>query len=405
MMNVTRKMNEHRKTMSSLSRGASDSLEKENMKEISLYIHIPFCKQKCLYCDFPSYSGKEKLMGEYIKALNKEILQKSKDYIINSIFIGGGTPSYLDDSNLESLLITLNKLNLKKELEFTMECNPGTLDKSKLSIMKQYNVNRISMGLQSTNNTILKEIGRIHSYEEFKNNYLLARNIGFDNINVDLMFGLPNQKVEDWKESLEEVAKLKPAHISAYSLIIEEGTHFYKLYEEDKLNLPEEDKERVMYLVTKEILDKYNYHQYEISNFAQKGKECFHNKVYWKCNEYLGLGVSASSFINRKRIKNIDNIEAYIEKVNKDESIIEEIHVNNAKDDMEEFVFMGLRMVEGIKISEFKKRFGKSIQDIYGDIIEKNINKELLICNSGKLYLSSRGMEISNYIMSDFILS
>lgn len=375
------------------------------MKEISLYIHIPFCKQKCLYCDFPSYSGKEKLMDRYIEALNKEIIQEAKDYNISSIFIGGGTPSYLNSLNLESLLITLNKLRLNDNLEFTMECNPGTLDKEKLTVMKKYKVNRISMGLQSVNNAILKEIGRIHSYEEFKNNYLLARNTGFDNINVDLMFGLPNQTVEDWRESLESVAKLNPEHISAYSLIIEEGTHFYKLYEEDKLNLPKEDKERSMYLITKEILNKYNYHQYEISNFAKEGKECFHNKVYWKCNEYLGLGASASSFINNKRIKNIDNIENYINRISNDESIIEEIHVNDIKDNMEEFVFMGLRMNEGIKISEFSDRFGKDIYEIYGDIIEKNISKGLLICNSGKLYLSYKGIEISNYIMSDFILT
>lgn len=375
------------------------------MKEISLYIHIPFCKQKCLYCDFPSYSGKEKLMNEYIIALNKEILQKAKDYRINSIFIGGGTPSYLNDSNLQSLLSTLNKLNLKENIEFTVECNPGTLNKRNLEIMKKYNVNRISMGLQSTKNSSLKEIGRIHTYEDFKNNYSLAREIGFDNINIDLMFGLPNQTLEDWKNSLEEIVELEPEHISAYSLIIEEGTCFYNLYEQDKLNLPDEEKERSMSSITNEILDNHNYHQYEISNFAKKDKECFHNKVYWKCTEYLGLGVSASSFINKKRIKNIDDIEKYIEKINKNEDIIEEIHVNDIKDDMEEFVFMGLRMIEGININEFRKRFDKDIYEVYGEVIKKNIKRELLICNSENIYLSSKGIEISNYIMSDFIHS
>jgi oxygen-independent coproporphyrinogen-3 oxidase len=375
-----------------------------DMKEISLYIHIPFCKQKCLYCDFSSYSGKEKLMDEYVKALNEEIMQKGKDYIISSIFIGGGTPSYLKDSNLESLLIILNGLSLKKELEYTVECNPGTLDENKLKLMKKYNVNRISLGVQSTKNSLLKRIGRIHSYEDFENNYLLARKIGFQNINVDLMFGLPNQTVEDWEESLIKIAKLKPEHISAYSLIVEEGTPFYTLYEEDKLSLPEEEEERTMYLTTKKILSTYGYHQYEISNFAQSGKECFHNKVYWKCNEYLGLGVSASSFINEKRSKNIDNIEEYIERIKKHENIIEEIHVNNIKDNMEEFVFMGLRMVEGIQINEFKERFGKDIYKVFGEVIEKNIEKELLISDSGKLYLSPCGIEVSNYVMSDFIL-
>jgi oxygen-independent coproporphyrinogen-3 oxidase len=375
------------------------------MKETSLYIHIPFCKQKCLYCDFPSYSGREKFMEEYIEALNKEILKKADKYKINSIFIGGGTPSYLNYPSLESLLITLNKLKLKEELEFTMECNPGTLSREKLELMKKYNVNRISMGLQSTKDSILKEIGRIHSYEEFKNNYFLAREIGFNNINVDLMFGLPKQKNQDWKDSLEEIAKLEPDHISAYSLIIEEGTVFYNLYEQDKLELPEEDKEREMYLATKEILNKYGYHQYEISNYSKKEKECFHNKVYWKCNEYLGLGVSASSFIDKKRIKNIDDIQKYIWKINNNESVIEEIHINDIEDDMEEFMFMGLRMIDGISIKEFKKRFNKDINEVYRAVIEKNIKKELLIYNSERLFLSEKGIELSNYVMSDFILS
>lgn len=374
------------------------------MKELSLYIHIPFCKQKCLYCDFPSYAGKEVLMDEYIEALNKEILQKCRNYIITSIFIGGGTPSYLTTNNLKSLLSTLNKLNLKRNIEFTVECNPGTLTEDNLKIMKDYKVNRLSMGLQSTKNSLLKIIGRIHSYEEFKNNYLLARKIGFDNINIDLMFGLPNQTVEEWTESLEEVINLKPDHISAYSLIIEEGTCFYDLYEKNKLQLPSEDDERLMYLCTKEILNKYNYHQYEISNFSKEGKECFHNKVYWKCNEYLGLGVSSSSFIDEKRIKNIDNINEYIKKINKNEDIIEESYVNNLNDDMEEFVFMGLRMIYGISIDEFKQRFNKDIYVVYGDVIEKKIKEGLLICNDGRLYLSSKGIEVSNYVMSDFIL-
>ncbi len=374
------------------------------MRDISLYIHIPFCKQKCLYCDFPSYSGKEKLMDKYIEALNKEILEKSKTYDISSIFIGGGTPSYLKDSNLKSLLDTLNKLNLKKDMEFTIECNPGTVNRSKFSIMKNCGVNRISFGLQSTKDSILREIGRIHNYEEFKNNYLLAREMGFDNINVDLMFGLPNQSSEDFKETLEEIVKLNPEHISAYSLIIEEGTYFYDLYDKDELNLPNEEQERDMYLSAKEILGEYGYHQYEISNYAREGKECFHNKVYWKCNEYLGLGVSASSFVNEKRIKNIEDMEEYIKKIDENEDVAQEIHVNNVEDDMEEFIFMGLRMIEGIKISEFNKRFNRDIYNVYGEIIEKNIKKGLLILSSGKLYLSPKGIELSNYVMSDFIL-
>nr|WP_312291599.1 radical SAM family heme chaperone HemW [Clostridium chromiireducens] len=374
------------------------------MKEISLYIHIPFCKQKCLYCDFPSYSGKEILMSEYVDALNKEILLKAQDYYISSIFIGGGTPSYLTNDNLKSLLEVINTLHLKEDVEFTIECNPGTLNKNNLDIMKKFNVNRISMGLQSTKDSILKEIGRIHSYEEFKNNYLLARSVGFNNINVDLMFGLPNQTIGQWKDSLEEIAKLNPEHISAYSLIIEEGTCFYNLYEKDKLNLPGEENEREMYSTAKEILSKYDYHQYEISNFAKDGKECFHNKVYWMCNEYVGIGVSASSFINNSRTKNIDSIEEYIEKINNNENIIEECYENSIEDSMEEFMFMGLRMIDGVDTRKFKKRFNKDINEVYGEIIEKNIKKELLVWNSEKLFLSPKGIELSNYVMSDFIL-
>ncbi|WP_455796086.1 radical SAM family heme chaperone HemW [Clostridium butyricum] len=375
------------------------------MKEMSLYIHIPFCKQKCLYCDFPSYAGKESLINEYIIALNEEILRKCSKYKIASIFVGGGTPSYLNEINLESLLKTINLLDFKDDFEFTIECNPGTLNEEKLVLMKNYNVNRISMGLQTTNDNLLKEIGRIHSFEEFKKNYNQARKAGFENINVDLMFGLPNQHMKDWKASLEDVMSLEPDHISAYSLIIEEGTCFYNLYNNDKLNIPNEEEERSMYLFTKGFLEDYGYNQYEISNYAKVNKECFHNKVYWKCNEYLGLGVSASSFVDEKRFKNIDDIKIYIEKINNNEDVTEEIHVNNINDDMEEFMFMGLRMIEGINLKTFKKRFGKDVFDIYDEVIKNNIKKGLLVVDSEKLYLSEKGIELSNYVMSDFILN
>ena len=290
-------------------------------------------------------------------------------------------------------------------MEFTIECNPGTLNEEKLVLMKNYNVNRISMGLQTTNDNLLKEIGRIHSFEEFKKNYNQARKAGFENINVDLMFGLPNQHMKDWKASLEDVMSLEPDHISAYSLIIEEGTCFYNLYNNDKLNIPNEEEERSMYLFTKGFLEDYGYNQYEISNYAKVNKECFHNKVYWKCNEYLGLGVSASSFVDEKRFKNIDDIKIYIEKINNNEDVTEEIHVNNINDDMEEFMFMGLRMIEGINLKTFKKRFGKDVFDIYDEVIKNNIKKGLLVVDSEKLYLSEKGIELSNYVMSDFILN
>ncbi|MDV4150096.1 radical SAM family heme chaperone HemW [Clostridium sp. AL.422] len=377
----------------------------DKKKELSLYIHIPFCKQKCFYCDFPSYASIDYLREDYVDALCKEIEDKASKYIIKSIFIGGGTPSYLETKEIVKLLKSINKLNLTENMEFTMECNPGALEEEKLKAILNGGVNRISMGLQAVQNSLLKDIGRIHSYKQFEENFNLARKVGFKNINVDLMFGLPNQKVDEWKESLEVIARLNPEHISAYSLIIEEGTAFYKLWEKDKLILPSEDEERTMYEITKGILTKYGYHQYEISNYSKEGFECYHNKVYWKSDEYLGLGSASTSFIDGKRIKNIENVKEYIDKINSGEEVIEETTINTLEDSMEEFVFMGLRILSGISVSEFKERFGVNIESIYKEVIDKNINKKLLVLENDKLRLTEKGVELSNSVMSDFILS
>ncbi len=379
-------------------------IEMKDLKEIALYIHIPFCKQKCFYCDFPSYASLDHLKDDYVDALCKEIEEKVIDYKIKSIFIGGGTPSYLETNQIYKLLKTISKLNLTENMEFTMECNPGALEKEKLETMLSGGVNRISMGLQAVQNSLLKDIGRIHSFKQFKENFNLAREVGFKNINVDLMFGLPNQKVDEWKESLETIAKLNPEHISAYSLIIEEGTAFYKLWERNKLILPSEDDEIEMYSITKKILKEHGYNQYEISNYAKSGYECYHNKIYWQCDDYLGVGSASSSFINGKRMKNIENVKSYIEKVNNNESVVEEIIENSKEDNMEEFMFMGLRMNRGVSINEFKGRFGMHINSIYKDIIEKNINKNLLVLENDILRLTDKGIELSNLVMSDFIL-
>lgn len=373
------------------------------MKEVSLYVHIPFCKQKCLYCDFPSYVGKELLEDDYIDALIKEIKLKCEGKIIKTLFVGGGTPSYLREENLNKLLLCLKNLNYKDNAEKTIECNPGTLTFEKLKIIKNNNINRISMGLQTTNNNLLKSIGRIHTIEEFEENYNRAREFGFDNINIDIMFGLPNQSILDYKNSLEHIVRLNPEHISCYSLIIEEGTPFYNMYEKDLLKLPTEDEERKMYNLTKDILSSYGYHQYEISNYSKVNKECEHNKVYWKLEEYIGVGVSASSYINNNRIKNVDNIKEYIEKVNSDETIEDNIVSNSKKEDMEEFMFLGLRMIKGVNKENFKQKFNENIEDIYGDVITKNIKLGLIEDNKGYIYLTSKGIEVSNYVMSEFI--
>lgn len=376
----------------------------KNKKSLSLYIHIPFCKQKCFYCDFPSYSGLEELKEDYVKALCKEIREKASKYKIKSIFIGGGTPSYLSENDIKDVLNEIRKLDLEDNIEFTMECNPGTLTEEKLSIMINGGVNRISMGLQAVQNSLLKEIGRIHTFKVFEENYNLARKVGFENINVDLMFGLPNQSVDEWEESLRKIADLEPEHISAYSLIIEENTGFYKLWENNKLLLPNEEDERIMYSKTKEVLSSYGYSQYEISNYAKEGYECYHNKVYWKCEEYLGLGSASSSFINEKRIKNIEDVKTYIERINKNESVVEEVIENKSKDNIEEFIFMGLRMVEGISLSEFKNKFNIDINELYDEVIQKNIKNNLLIIENNRLKLTEKGIELSNSVMSDFII-
>ena len=377
------------------------------MDKISLYIHIPFCAQKCLYCDFPSFARKDHLRKAYIEALNKEIIslrEKHNNLEINTIFIGGGTPSVLESNELECLLKEIAKLNMAKDIEYSMECNPGNLTEEKLEVMKKYGVNRISMGLQAKQDNLLKGLGRIHNYKTFKENFLLAKKVGFNNINVDLMFGLPNQRLNEWEETLREIISLEPAHISAYSLIIEEGTAFYNLYENDKLKLPTEEEERKMYHLAKKILEENGFNQYEISNYAKEGKECRHNLAYWNMDNWIGVGSAAASYINGKRIKNISSVEEYINSINEKGEAVEEIINNSKNDNMEEFMFMGLRKINGIDENEFKKRFSMNINDVYGEILNKYIDEGLLIRDSGRIFLSEKGIEISNIIMADFLL-
>ena len=377
------------------------------MDKISLYIHIPFCAQKCLYCDFPSFARKDHLRKAYIEALNKEIInlrEKHNNLEINTIFIGGGTPSVLEYNELECLLKEIAKLNMAKDIEYSMECNPGNLTEEKLEVMKKYGVNRISMGLQAKQDNLLKGLGRIHNYKTFKENFLLAKKVGFNNINVDLMFGLPNQRLNEWEETLREIISLEPAHISAYSLIIEEGTAFYNLYENDKLKLPTEEEERKMYHLAKKILEENGFNQYEISNYAKEGKECRHNLAYWNMDNWIGVGSAAASYINGKRIKNISSVEEYINSINEKGEAVEEIINNSKNDNMEEFMFMGLRKINGIDENEFKKRFSMNINDVYGEILNKYIDEGLLIRDSGRIFLSEKGIEISNIIMADFLL-
>ncbi|UZW12652.1 radical SAM family heme chaperone HemW [Clostridium pasteurianum] len=370
------------------------------MEKTALYIHIPFCKQKCLYCDFPSFANNENLMEQYIIALNIE-MKKVADKKISTIFIGGGTPTYLNLQCLKNLKEILKNLNLSKQVEFTIEGNPGTFTKEKLKVLKDMGVNRLSIGLQSVQDSLLKTLGRIHNYNDFLNSYNMSRSMGFNNINIDLMFGLPGQNVEMWKHSLEVIVDLNPEHLSCYSLILEKGTPFFNKY--DEIDLPDEDVVSEMYSITKEFLSKNGYFQYEISNFSKKGLECKHNLTYWNLQNYIGIGSGAHSYYDGIRYRNESNVKKYIQLIKEDNTAVVENYTNTLEDEMEEFIFLGLRKIKGISIEEFKNRFRKDIFSIYSDVIEKYQSLHMLIVEEDRMYLSPRGMEISNYILSDFI--
>ncbi|AZV55786.1 radical SAM family heme chaperone HemW [Clostridium sp. AWRP] len=373
-------------------------------KAVALYIHIPFCKKKCLYCDFPSYSGKEKLMVSYTKALAKDI-ESIGDRKIRTIFIGGGTPTYLSLESWNNIYEALKKINAEDNLEFTVEGNPGTFTEDKFKVLRKLGVNRLSIGLQAWQNSILKCIGRIHTLEDFLKTYDMARKFKFSNINIDLMFGLPGQTIEDWKESLQNVVKLNPEHISCYSLIVEKGTPFYNAHQLKNLNLPGEEQERQMYYFTLDFLSKIGYEQYEISNFSKKDRKCKHNLIYWNMEEYIGCGAGAHSYVDGYRYRNTPNIEEYILQGNLNQFLRLDKHKNSICDSMEEFVFMGLRKIDGISTEDFYRRFNKNIYSVYGDVIEKYIKMGILIKEGHMLYLSKRGIEVSNSVMCDFILT
>lgn len=370
----------------------------------ALYIHIPFCKSKCLYCDFPSFSCMENLMEGYSIALARDI-RSIGDTEIKTIFIGGGTPTYLSLKAWQNISKALSDLNLGKNIEFTVEGNPGTFTEEKLKFLKGIGVNRLSIGLQAWQDDILKRLGRIHTLYEFLKSYKLARKLQFSNINIDLMFGLPGQNISEWKDTLKNVIYLNPEHISCYSLIVEEGTPFYDMYEKGELNLPEEDEEREMYDFAVDFLGENGYKQYEISNFSKKGMSCKHNLVYWNLQPYIGCGVSANSYLNGCRYRKCKDIEQYIQESAKNDFLKFDFHRNSVKDDMEEFIFMGLRKIEGISMSEFKNRFNTDIYNIYESVIDKHIRYGTLIKNGDRLYLSKRGIQVSNSVMCEFILT
>lgn len=452
-------------------------------RPLGIYLHIPFCKKKCLYCDFLSAPAADEVIGRYVDALCRQIAREAAAYegfYVRTIFFGGGTPSLLSVFCVEKIMARLKaQFDLAQDAEITMECNPGTLDFSKLKGYKAAGINRLSIGLQSADDAELKALGRIHSYEEFLENYAAARRAGFANINVDLMSALPGQTVQGWLNTLCKVAELLPEHISAYSLIIEEGTPFYERYGEDVpecgeascentaperdgfcaedesgdengagektvggkkaalpafLPLPDEEEERLMYEQTQKVLRRYGYHRYEISNYAKPGRECLHNVGYWDRTDYLGLGLGAASMVDNVRWKITDDLEEYLLIFGADlpEENCEAARLRSATgsadnarkridgkcdgktqrqilskaEQMEEFMFLGLRLTAGISAAEFRRQFGVGIREIYGTVLGKLERDGLLVFyeDGKKMKLTQKGVDVSNYVLAQFLL-
>lgn len=370
---------------------------------LELYVHIPFCVRKCQYCDFLSGPSDEETKDRYIEALLKEIraAEHTEDYEIVSVFIGGGTPSALKAEAIASIMrILQEQFFFCEDAEVTIEANPGTVDLEKLTIYRNVGINRLSLGLQSTDAEELKLLGRIHSYEEFLKSYEWARKAGFSNINIDLMFAIPGQTGEAWRQHLYQVAELNPEHISAYSLIIEEGTPFA----EQNLDLPDEDTEYQMYEDTAEILERYGYRQYEISNYAKQGYMCRHNAGYWQRLEYLGFGLGASSLYGGMRFSNTHQMQEYLKESRNPDQIRKDVTVLSRNEQIEEFMFLGLRMTEGISEKKFEENFDVRLMDIYGDILQKYEETGFMEHIETKWRLTRKGIHVSNHILADFLL-
>lgn len=425
------------------------------MKSISIYIHIPFCVKKCQYCDFLSAPADSRAQEVYLRALKQEIREQAaryREYEVQTVFIGGGTPTAVPCENLCEVLKTVFSFyRMNPHAEISMEANPGTVTKEALLSYRKAGINRISIGLQSADDVELKLLGRIHTYRDFQQTYRWAQEAGFTNINLDIMSALPGQSVENYKKTLETVLSLKPQHISAYSLIVEEGTPFYEKYgqESEKMqatgekqpDLPSEEEEREMYALTEKLLATAGYHRYEISNYALPGRECRHNLVYWKRGNYVGFGLGAASMVENVRFENIREMQEYLAEYagmpdaepvfaevaqgdaqvlpneqefslredthseNEQElSIRENVHPLSPQEQMEETMFLGLRLTEGVSKAEFHRQFGVSMEQIYGEVIRKNTAKGLLIDEAGYVCLTREGMDLSNYVMAQFLL-
>lgn len=412
-------------------------------KRMQLYIHIPFCVKKCQYCDFLSFPADESTQSAYVDALLREIAyygSKCREYLVTTVYIGGGTPSWLREDAIEKVMSAVKReFRLDTEAEVSIECNPGTVTDYKFAVYRRAGINRISIGLQSASDEELKLLGRIHTYEQFLKTYELARKNGFYNINVDLMSSLPGQTTESFYHTLQQVLRLKPEHISAYSLIIEPGTPFYDLYKFDAVKqqagmqtiaLPTEDEVYQMTKLTEQVLRENGYEHYEISNFAKPGFACRHNIGYWQRENYLGLGLGAASLMENIRYSNITDLYTYLEQTRdiregfwENESTeqsagnhisrVEQIPATNLhasaervprKAQIEEYMFLGLRMIEGITREHFTEVFGIQIEAVYQEVMQRLQEEELLEKRAGRIYLTEKGQDVSNYALAQFLL-
>ncbi len=379
-------------------------------KPLSVYIHIPFCVRKCNYCDFASFPSDAAGMSVYVRALMQELHgyeTLASLYQIRTVFFGGGTPSLLPTVQLERILNELrSSFSWDPHPEISMESNPGTLTEEKLCDCRSMGINRLSIGLQSVHNDELKLLGRIHDYDTFLRSYEQAKAAGFDNINVDLMSSLPYQTAEKWESSLRTVAELKPAHISAYSLSIEEGTPFYDQFGQlpGSVALPTEEADREMYRSTRRILEEYGYHRYEFSNYAQPGRECRHNLAYWTGGEYIGVGLSGASYLAHRRYTNPKQLQEYLAEARHAYENSKKTAPLSRKEEMEEFMFLGLRTMRGISRQEFRSRFGESFPGCYEKTLLDLYNKGYITKLNDRFALTEDGIDVSNVILAEFLM-
>lgn len=377
---------------------------------IGIYIHIPFCKSKCLYCDFFSVADGKKFEKKYVEALRNEIIKRisvnKNGYHVNTIYIGGGTPSYIDEKNIYEILETIkNCCEIDENVEITIEANPGTVSQEKMEAYKKMGINRLSIGLQEKNDKLLKEIGRIHTNAEYLKTIEYANKAGLNNINTDIIIGLPNQTIYDVENTLNQLISLNLTHISIYSLIVEEGTKLEKLIDNGTLKLPDEEMERYMYWFAKRKLEENGYIHYEISNFSKIDYRSRHNVDCWNQKEYLGFGAGASSYNGIARYKNIEDLEKYIENMEKDNLakniVIEEIQ--NREDKMKEYMLLGLRKINGININNFRKKFGTTPLYKYNKELTKLVREELILMDTNNIRLSKKGLNLANVVWEEFV--